>query len=372
MSRRRSQTGTDTNAATAARVVVVSARRTLRDTLTARLRELGLSVQEAPDAAAAAVLAVDADVLLVDAQGAKVEWGVAVCGSLRGPCAVLLGDENDTGLLHAALRAGAAAVVSPESPADRLAQVIDQGAQRVRASKAAVQRLERRVRRLRALCRTLFRSRHELMRQVGTLCQQLSGSYREMTQKVKLVSAAGELRALLRQELDLESLLRTTLEYALRRLGPTNAAIFLPDSAGDYTLGAYVNYDCAREGAESLLDHLADVAAPAFEHRSGVVVMRTPDEIAGEIDRLPDWLSDSTMAAVACRDKDECAAVVTFFRDRRQPFSPEAISNIQLLAELFGEQLIRVIKTHHRHIPKDRWKQPGDGGLGPDDLGLAA
>ena len=42
-----------------------------------------------------------------------------------------------------------------------------------------------------------------------------------------------EFGGLIRQELDIESLLRTTLEFVLGRCGPTNAAVFLPTTSGD-------------------------------------------------------------------------------------------------------------------------------------------
>ena len=54
------------------------------------------------------------------------------------------------------------------------------------------------------------------------------------------------------------------LEFTLSKIGSTNAAIFLPTSSGDYSLGAYVNYDIPRDGIEIMLDQLADVLAPNF------------------------------------------------------------------------------------------------------------
>ena len=45
--------------------------------------------------------------------------------------------------------------------------------------------------------------------------------------------------------------------HLLTKTGPTNAAVFLPDSVDHYGLGAYVNYDCPRESIAALLDALA-------------------------------------------------------------------------------------------------------------------
>jgi GAF domain-containing protein len=210
------------------------------------------------------------------------------------------------------------------------------------------------------------------MTQMGRLCADMAGSYRDLTEQMTRVSMSSELGALLRQELDLENLLRTTLEYALRKIGPTNAAVFLPGSSGDYTLGAYVNYDCTKEAAETLLDHLADVAAPAFEAREDAVVLTGAAEVAATLGPQAEWMGDSTLAALACRQEAECLAVMVFFRDRRTPFAEPAVATLRVIADLFGKQLARVIRTHHRHIPRDQWRGPGDGGIGPDDIDLAA
>jgi hypothetical protein len=255
-----------------------------------------------------------------------------------------------------------------EALAARVRAAADRGA----AGRKAEQSQQKRIKRLREAYRTLFRSRTELMKQMGTMCRDLSTSYRELSGQMQQVALAGELGGVLRQELDLEGLLRTTLEYALRRVGPMNAAVFLPGSTGDYSLGAYVNYDCAKDAAESMLDHLADVAAPAFEDREEPVVLRNFSEISSALGRETDWLGDSTMVALSCRREGECLAVMIFFRDRRTPFADAAVSTLKIIADTFGAQLARVIRTHHRHLPKDQWRGPGDGGMGPDDIDLAA
>src|SRR5690606_26159418 len=110
-------------------------------------------------------------------------------------------------------------------------------------------RRDQRVERLKKLCHTLNGARQQVSGQVGELCNDLVEAYRDMSEQLTDVRITGELGALLRQELEIEGLLRTTLEYALARLGPTNAAIFLPSSGGEFSLGAYVNHDVPREHA---------------------------------------------------------------------------------------------------------------------------
>lgn len=308
-------------------------------------------------------LTTDFEGVLIDGSTQTREEALELCrvlAALHRPL-VLLADTSDPTLVLEAIRSGAGDVREPGASAEELLGAIGTLHAKDQDGRRSLDRLEKRNRRLREVSRALFRSRHELLNQMAGLCEQMAGSYRQLTDQMRKVATTSELNAVLRQELDMEGLLRTVLEYALKQLGPTNAAIFLPNTTGDYSLGAYVNYDCPRETAEALLDHLADVVAPAFEHRDEPVVLSSGEQIFAALGRESDWLSDATMVARACRHEGECGAVMIFFRDSRNPFSPAAIGTINLIASLFGSQLSRVIKTHHRHLPKDQWSRPGDG-----------
>ncbi|MEL7472664.1 MAG: hypothetical protein AAGK04_05040, partial [Planctomycetota bacterium] len=91
--------------------------------------------------------------------------------------------------------------------------------------------------------------------------------------------------------LDVEIALRRVLEHVLDRIGPTNAAVFMPDSSGDYSLGAYVNYDRPKDSAEVMLDHLAGVIAPRFEETDGVVSIHNDDQLHQCIGAEAHWLA---------------------------------------------------------------------------------
>ncbi|MBX3386394.1 MAG: hypothetical protein KF768_07475 [Phycisphaeraceae bacterium] len=174
------------------------------------------------------------------------------------------------------------------------------------------------------------------------------------------VTTANEFTGLIRQELDIESLLRTTLEYVLGRSGPTNAAVFLPTTSGDFSLGAYVNYDCPKETVDILLDQMANVVAPRFEHAERPVHLaskRALDETLGDDAQ---WLGDSHVIAYACRSGEETLAIVVLFRDCRNPFSKLFLDQLVTVGDLFASQLARVIRIHHRHLPKEKWGRIGD------------
>lgn len=220
---------------------------------------------------------------------------------------------------------------------------------------------EQEVERLRRVCLRLQASRNEVTRQVDSLCNDLADAYEELAEQMSHVSMASEFASLLKQELDVESLLRTCLEFVLTRTGPTNAAIFLPSNNCDYSLGAYVNYDCPKDSAEVLLDHLADVLAPRMDRLDNLV--EATDDTG--LDRLvgadeSHWLAGTTAMAYPCRHDGECLAVVVLFRDRAKPFPAALATEIRVLGDLFAQRLARVIGIHHRHKPDKNWFDYGD------------
>lgn len=174
------------------------------------------------------------------------------------------------------------------------------------------------------------------------------------------VSVASEFRGLIKHELDIEALLRTTLEFVLARSGPTNAAVFLPTTSGDYSLGAYVNYDCPKDTCDILLDHMANVVAPKFERQVGVAHLVTAAELKKRIGEDAAWLGESAVAAMACRHEGETLAIFLLFRDRRNAFPSGVLEQVRTVGDLFAAQLARVIHIHHRHLPKDKWGMLGD------------
>ena len=88
-----------------------------------------------------------------------------------------------------------------------------------------LRRGEKKVQRLKRICRRLNSARQDANRQLDVLCNDLVNAYQELADQMSRVSLASEFSSLIRQELDVESLLRTTLEYLLTKTGATNAAV---------------------------------------------------------------------------------------------------------------------------------------------------
>jgi FixJ family two-component response regulator len=235
---------------------------------------------------------------------------------------------------------------------------------------------EGRVERLRTVCRQLNSARQDISSQISGMCNDLVEAYQELSDQMDQLTISGEFNGIIRQELEIESLLRTALEFILAKIGPTNAAVFLPSNSNDFSLGAYVNCDFNAAALDTLLDHLGDSLAPRFERRSGVHVYPTRADTAQMLGDDAHWLPEHASIVFPCHREDECLAVVALFRDDRTPFEPGTQAMLETIGKLFSAQLARIIHVHHRHLPKSQWGAPGDE---PDeqwddydDLDLAA
>lgn len=352
-----------------ARVLTVSARRSVRRRVASMLRGHVESIDFATSAEQAIEIldSGSADMVVIE-RALGGEDGIDLLGEIskRHPMivGVVLGAADCAEDAVRAMRSGACDLIPIGTTcADSTRRLVDasERARRVRQRDARVDRLKK-------LCNKLNDARRSVSGQVGELCADLADAYQDLSEQFGEVRLSSELETLLRQELDIESLLRTLLEFTLSKIGPVNAAIFMPMSSGDYSVGAYVNYDLSRETAEVLLDQLADRVPFEVSEDESVRVVTGPDELSCLLGPGAGWVEDATMLTVPCRDAGECLAVIAVFRDRSRPFEDDAPRILEIIGNLFGAQLARVIQTHHRHLPKDQWGLSGDWGLDePDD-----
>lgn len=289
-----------------------------------------------------------------------------ICGRNDSPSVVLYSERGTLEMAVSAMRLGVRDLVGPEIGRLEFCQRLRAAIEAGETTRDAADREAR----LKRLCSKLDRARREVSGQVGGLCTDLADAYESLADQIGELATAGELRGILRQELEVEGLLRTFLEYLLGRVGSTNAGIFLPNSLGDYSLGAYINYDRPRATAESELENLSGVIAPVFEEDVRVVSLNDDIAIAERLGEDAGFFAGESVVSVACHDtpgepESECLAVICLFRDRRTPFSAEATRTLQVAAELFGRQMARVIRIHHRHKPDELWGVD-------DDIDLAA
>jgi len=285
---------------------------------------------------------------------------------------IIISAHTSTDAAVHAMRCGAVDFISLPIDMDDLAHRVDTALIKSRVDRQRDERLLR----LKKICRELNVARHEISKQVDALCEDLTNAYQEIAEQMSDVAMASEFRTLLKQELDVEELLRTTLEYVLTKTGPTNAAVFLPDSPkadGDqhFGLGAYVNYDCPRETISVLLDHLCQAICPQMADESEIVSFRDSRQFAQWIGADAGILADSQVIAFSCRHKDECLAVIVLFRDKSNRFDESLAGVLDTLREIIAEQLSNVIRVHHRARPSwPKEAKDGDHDYQDDDLGF--
>jgi hypothetical protein len=206
-------------------------------------------------------------------------------------------------------------------------------------------RREERISRLKGICRKLSITRSEFTRQIDSLSEGLS-DFRERVDEAGIV---GEFRGLLSQELDVEDLLRTAMQYMLTKTGATNAAVFLPGSKPtQFGLGAYVTYDCPRTTAEPLLNRLASEICPRLARNDDIMRFADTAEFVESIGLEASVLDESELVAWPAHHGDECMGVFFLFRNRNEPFKDELAGLIDALRPVFAAQMAKLVRVHHR------------------------
>ena len=298
------------------------------------------------------------DVAVIDpdmADGSGLDFANELTRGKSVTQALVVSESNDLTLAQDAMRAGATDYLVKQRGAEEL---IDAAllADRVHA---ALQRRDeayeqaRRIRRLKKLCRRLDAARSEVSDQVDILCNDLVTAYQELAVQMQESIHTSGYTAVLGEELDLEIVLRKTLEYLINKSGPCNAAIFLPASMDEYSLGGYVNYDCPKGSVDMLLDHLADTLAPRIGEHDQMVHVR--DNAGMQALLGDDWnhLAGCRLLTFACIAEDEPLAIIALFRDAGQPFPDGLEDTCRTVAGVLGETLAKIIRVHHRATPED-------------------
>jgi len=247
-----------------------------------------------------------------------------------------------------AIRCGVIDLISAPVDLDEVASRVEKALSKTQDERQR----DKTISRLQHICRELSVARDEVADQVDALCNDLVAAYREMTEQLSDVAMASEFKTLLHLELDVEEMLRTTLEYLLTKTGPTNAAVFLPDAGKHYSLGAYVNYDCPRASIDLLLDHLCAAICPQMSDETEIVAFDDAREFSEWIGIDDGFLADSQVIAFSCMHEGECMAVVVVFRSRSNPFEAKLAGTLDILRGIFGESLARLIRIHHRAKPQ--------------------
>lgn len=355
-----------------ARILIVGGDPEFRTSLVVRLNRTGHRCTHVHrlDEGRAALASQRYDLLLVTPElpdGDGLELARLAQRVSHGTTSIVFSECDSFAVALRAMRHGAVDYIRTPVELDDFATRIDAALDRSRLQRNR----DARIQRLQRICKELNLARDEVTDQVDSLCHDLVTAYRDLTEQLEDATMATEFRTLLSQELDVEEVLRTMLEYMLSKTGPTNAAVFLPDPAGHFSLGAYVNYDCPRESVDALLDHLGNAICPQMAEETELVAFDDSDEFADWIGADGGFIGASQVIAFSCRADDGCLAVVVLFRSREQSFEPQLAGTLDILRTIFAEQLAQIIRVHHRAKPS--WPAEAEDEFGDDlDFGLAA
>lgn len=362
----------------AARVLCVEPDPECGDRIRHLLEGLPVSVVvvESVEAARRGLAAEPFDVLLVDAavRGA-FELARERSTNTEHGSTIFLAARPTVALTVRAMRCGAMDVLRLPLDPDELLARLDAAVQR----SVRIRQEDRRVERLERMCRRLA-STTEQTESEGDASAPEARAKRRATASGAPAKPAGaakkspeqEFAASVRRELDVENLLRLTLEWLLAQTGPTNAAVYLPTGHDDYSLGAYVNYDLPKEASDFLLDHLADAIPARFERLDGVHHITSHKELERHLGEAAALVHEPNAVIFPCIHRGECLAVVALFRTARTPYADTVIERIRAMRPAFAEQLARVIRIHNRH-KDEQWLgfdvDTGDANSGTDPLG---
>lgn len=242
-----------------------------------------------------------------------------------------------------AWRAGATDMLLGIDPVE-IKACLDRAAQR----RAGRDQFMARHERLRTVCRNLNKARHEISQQVNLLCHDLVRAYQDLAEQLNQTQTSGEFSLALGDEVEIESLMRRTMEWVLKKLGPVNAAVYLPDSEQNFTLGAYLNFDTNADSM--LIDVIGQTVVPQSAEGSTALLIeddKTIHELFGDDGNM---LAGRTWLGCGSFYHNECLAVIVVFRSRGEAIDPTWGPLLESVAPVLAEKIARSIRVYQRGL----------------------
>jgi response regulator of citrate/malate metabolism len=307
------------------------------------------------DQANAAMQSKPADVMLVNIQlteqsGADAQGGGAgVIRSLRAKYPqtdmIAISRVRRSEVCIDAWRAGAAdMLIAPLQAAD-----VERSFDGIAERRARIEKLTKRNVRLRQVCKQLNRARHDISQQVDLLCNDLVRAYQEMAQQLNVTQLAGEYAQMLDDEIEVEGLLRRTMEWILQKVGPINAAVYLPDTERHYALGAYLNLDTEADAA--LISEVAETIVKEADSAKSVVAINTDKQLEDLFGASANRLKSRSWLATGCFAKGECLGVIVVFRNQGQGMEESIRGIIDVMAPILGAKMFDALGLYNRMHP---------------------
>ncbi|MBM44154.1 MAG: hypothetical protein CMJ36_03955 [Phycisphaerae bacterium] len=291
-------------------------------------------------------LAPDVDLLLVDAGlcSGILELIEDVRSTDSWRQVIVWSPVSDSETTISAVRSGACDYLHLPERLEELVSRVDTAIAKSRATRSREERLSR----LTDACEQLRETRDAMSDQVDVLCGDLASAYTNIKDQLSLVEMMTEFRTLIGQELDVEQMLRTSLEYMLEKIGPTNGVVYLREAEGDYGIGAYVNYEWQDRNILQSLEELGAAVCPQMTKSAGLLKFDDAAEFARCDGVEAELFESSEVVACTCMFGNEPLAILVFFRKDATPFTDEMAGVLDALRSVLAEQLARILRVHKR------------------------
>ncbi len=354
-------TATSTKATGLGSFLIVGPASCDRDRLVANLEAQGYSccVNESVETAYEVLDGGSIDILAVASTASGAENMQLIRDTQAShPCirAIVYGGRPTPESVVEAIRSGASDWINLPGDTKRLPERVAQIIDRVQAHRSREEQLEE----LTDTCRQLSEARDEMSGQVDVLCSDLASAYRTMREQMSDVAMSSEFKALVSQELDVEDMLRTSLEYILQKIGPTNAVVYLKEGEDQYGVGAYVNYQWQESDLIPMLNDLSGILCRPMSTERELVRFDDTTEFAEQAGGTLAQLDGSQVVSFACHRGDECLAIFVLFRDAATGFDVKHATLLDVLRTIISEQLSKIIRIHKRSKPEWPDEPAGD------------
>ena len=263
-----------------------------------------------------------------------------------GTQAIAVSRTRKSDLCLEAWRAGAVDMLQAPLQAQDVKSVLANLAGR----RAQVDRLAQRNERLRIVCRRLNKARHEISQQVDLLCNDLVRAYQDIAQQLNLTQLASDYSDFIRGEIEIEGLLRRTMEWVLRKLGPVNAAVYLPNGDEHFALGAYLNLDTQADAP--LIEALGRTVVEQVR-RNKILALENDAAIVELFGDQAQPLLGRTWFATGCHTRHECLAVLVVFKQQSgsDPGQNTIQGLIETIAPILAERIEQALRFYNRLHP---------------------
>jgi hypothetical protein len=139
------------------------------------------------------------------------------------------------------------------------------------------------------------------------------------------------------------------MEWILKKAGPINAAVYLPDADRRFALGAYLNLDTEADAA--LISDIGETVVKQAESLRTLVAIDNDKMLEDLFGLAASRLKARSWLALGCFSGRECLGVLVVFRSRDQEIDPTVRALLEVMAPVLGEKMQEALGLYNRMNP---------------------